>query len=265
MPKSNSWNLSKFLRASILAGFAALVSINANALCADPSGLSLHGAITHDALGGLLGVANLKEVIDANDSQDAPAGDGAQEKRRHFDGANMTAAVGYINREKTRAIELAGEADSDSQSRSDALRHFGLMLHSVQDFYLRSNYVELQLEDEHNRESPYDIALVDWSRLPDGYCGSSSRQKLAAARQGDASDMLNKELSESSAAKKSISGKATQLTIARELAVRETQRQWNLFETLIRGRCGNRAAAVLAALKQAPPEGDANSQKQASE
>jgi hypothetical protein len=212
-----------------------------------------------------LAEANLAAIVAANDSQDLPSGDGATEKRRHFDGASMSASVGFINREKTRALNLASEADTDLESRSDALRHFGLMIHCVQDFYLRSNYVELQLEQKQNKSEPYNIALVDWSKIPDGYSGTSSGTRLTAAKQGATDDILNKDSGSTSGGKQIVDGDVTYFKVARDLALRETQRQWNLFETLLRARCGSRAPAVVAALRQADTGSDGKTSSNSSE
>lgn len=204
---------------------------------------NVHAQITHDALIGSISEANLKLIIDADTAQDAPGSEAANERRRHFDGTSIAATIAHINREKNKALNLAAEADTEPQARLDALRHLGMMLHSVQDFYLRSNYVEQQLKVEDNKNDPYNIALVDWNKL--------SPPDIAAAKHGDPDDALNKDSSTAGGGKTAIGGKATYHSVARDLAVRETQRQWNLFETLVRTRCGERAPAVLAALRQA--------------
>ena len=165
----------------------------AYALDREPSSTGLHAGITREALGETLCAGNLKAVMEANESQDALGGDGIGEKRRHFEGSVFPAALAYFNREKTRALNLATEADSDAESRADALRHLGLMLHSVQDFYLHTNYVELELEETHNKSDPYNIPLVDWSRVPDGYAGTKSGAKLAACESNSSDDAINKD------------------------------------------------------------------------
>lgn len=217
--------------------------------------LSLHAAMTREALGGTFADANLKALIAANESQDTPGSEGRTEKRRHFDGNDVfPAALAYINREKTRALNLAVEADTDAQSRADTLRHLGLMLHSVQDFYLHTNYVEIAMETEKNHSDPYNTPLVDWSRVPDGYVGAKSSCRLAACSAVDTADAINKEGDTTHGGKVSLGGGVTQYKVARDLAIRETQRQWNLFETLVRNKLGTRATAVLTALKQADPK-----------
>lgn len=223
----------------------------AYAVDVDAANGNLHALITREALQSTLGAANLQAVIAANVAQDFDA-EAVNEKRRHFDGGNIASTLSYINREKTKTLNLAAEADTDLESRADALRHLGILLHSIQDFYLRSNYVELQLEDKANRSDPYNIPLVDWVRIPTGYIGEASGKPLTAAKHGDIEDLLNKDSDTTPGGKIVVSGKATNYSVARELAVRETQRQWNLFETLVRNRCGSRSAAILAALRQAP-------------
>jgi Heterokaryon incompatibility protein Het-C len=225
------------------------------ALDTEPAVMGLHAGITKEALGETLCAGNLKAVMDANESQDAPGSEGEKEKRRHFEGSVFPAALAYVNREKTRALNLSTEADSDGESRADALRHLGLMLHAVQDFYLHTNYVELALEDAHNKSDPYNIPLVDWSRIPDGYVGTKSGAKLAACETGSNDEAINKDSLMAAGGRVGVPGGGTQYSVARDLAVRETQRQWNLFETLVRAKCAGRSSAVLTALRNvnAPP------------
>lgn len=215
--------------------------------------VSVHAQITKDALGQTFSDSNLKSIIAANESQDVPGSEGAAEARRHFSANTLVSAVGYIDREKKRALNLASEADTDPRSRADALRHLGMLMHTVQDFYLRSNYLEMQLETQSNIEDPFNIPLVDWSKVPDGIT-TAGGLKLTGADPTSAEDVLVKDTAETPGGKKVISGKITQHAVAKDLALRETQRQWNVFETLLRTRCGDRAPAVLAALRQAGPE-----------
>lgn len=241
-------SISKLFRVTAQILSAALFVYPAvYAMDTGSSQVNVHGSITHDALQGTLSEENLKLMMAADDSQDAAGSEGTTlpEKRRHFDAGAIPGSILYINREKNRALNLAAEADKDPLARLDALRHFGLMLHAVQDFYLRSNYVEMQLADEANKNDPYGISLVDWNRVGPTYPG------LTAAKYGFGEDILDKESGTAGGGKTVVNGKTTYHTVARELAVRETQRQWNLFETLVRSRCGNRAPSVLAALRQA--------------
>lgn len=222
-----------------------------------PKYAGLHAEITREALVGVLGDQNLEAVIEANLSQDAAGSEGALEKRRHFDATTLNSSVQYINREQAKALNFALEADTEPDSRSDALRHLGLMLHTVQDFYTRSNYVENALEHPENKADPYNLPLVDWTKVQSG-------MKLTAAKHGDPEDVLNKDASTAAGGKVVLADKVTQHSVARDLAVRETQRQWNLFETLVRSKAGDRAPAILAALRKAstPSAAEAKAMKE---
>lgn len=240
------------MRASLLALAMSCLPV-AYSLDSTKPEANVHGEMTREALAGILAPSNLQAVTDANQSQDALNSEAAAEKRRHCDGSNLRASVQYINRETSRALNSAVESDSELQSRSDALRHLGLMIHCAQDFYLRSNYVELNLEAEEHKTDPYNIPLVDWAKVPEGISGATSGTKLTAAKDADLQDVLRKDSATTNGGKIVVSPNVTYYSIARELAVRETQRQWSLFETILRSRCGDRAPAVIAALRKAAP------------
>lgn len=215
----------------------------------DGTSANVHEEITREALTGILSETNLKVVIDANLAQDKSGSPGLAELRRHFGDEHITSTLRFVEREKTRALNYACEADTDGQLRGQALAHFGELLHSVQDFYSRSNYLELMFNNSNYRNDPYSVPLVDWQKVPDGYPGLET---FRAAKSETASFV--KDTGTTEGGKKVVSGKVTHFQVARDLAIRESQRQWNLFETMIRNRCGERAAAVIAALKQASPE-----------
>lgn len=214
----------------------------------EDQGGKLHAEITEEGLRGTVAPANLKLIVDANESQDRKDGEGSKDTRRHFAGKTADSTLGYIDREKKTVLNYAAEADTDEESRANALRHFGMLLHSVQDFYSQSNYVELSLEQPTFRANPLQIPLVDWSRVPAGYPGLVAN----AAGSFDNAESFNKDSPRTESGKK-LAGKTTYYSIARELAIRETQRQWTLLETLIRSRCGERSAKIIAALKEATP------------
>jgi len=241
------------------------------------SGGNVHEQITREALAGTISDANLSFIVKSCNSQDAPGSDSLSDPRRHFQDGNFSGALGYIDREKKQALNYAADADADPQNRAQSLRHFGLMLHTVQDFYSRTNYLELQLENASKRQDPYSIEVVDWAKVPDGYLGKTSgaaltsvackassatttsdqgtKSKEPAGSKGQAD--LSKDNGSTAEGKKAV-GSSTYFKVARDLAVRETQRQWNLFETLIRGRFHARADAIIAALKQASPDAKAS-------
>lgn len=211
-------------------------------------GGKLHAEITEEGLRGTVAAPNLKLIVDANEAQDRKDGEGARDHRRHFASKSVDSALAYIDREKKTALNYAAEADTDEESRAGALRHFGMFLHCAQDFYSQSNYVELQLQDPRLKADPLLIPLVDWSRVPSGYEGLIAN----AADSLDNATNFNKDNPNTDEGKK-LAGKTSYYNIARELAIRETQRQWTLFETLIRSRCGERSAKIIAALREATP------------
>ncbi len=221
----------------------------------DGQGGKVHAEITEEGLRGTIGSSNLKLIIDANEAQDKKESEGAKDSRRHFAAKTVESALSYIDREKKSALNYACEADTDQESRANALRHFGMLLHSAQDFYSQSNYVELSLKGPQFRGDPLQIPLVDWSRVPGGYEGLVAN----AADSLDNAVNFSKDNPTTDQGKK-VAGKTTYYNIARELAIRETQRQWALFETLIRNRCGDRAPKIIAALKQASPDVKVSSQ-----
>ena len=241
--------LNKILRAFLilfLSGQTAACAFNST----DAGGGNIHDQITREALKGVFSEANLKIIIDANTAQDRAGSESVLELRRHFADERFVSSIGYIDREKKRALNYACESDTDPQQRGRALVHFGEMLHCVQDFYSRTNYLELIIALESKNFDPYEIPLVDWAKVPDGYPGLVSS---GGAGGQDAAD-ISKESKESRQGKKIAGARITYFHAARELAVRETQRQWTSFETMIRNRCGQRAAAIIAALKEASPD-----------
>ena len=213
---------------------------------ADDKGGNVHEQITLEALQGTLSDNNLALVCRACTSQDRAGSEGEAEERRHFKGDSVSAAIAYIERERKKVLNYAQDADTSPEDRARALYHFGLLLHTVQDFYSRTNYVEIKLEPLKKAGAsadPYNVDLPDWSRLEN----SSSVQVdgVTLVNHG-----VDKDNGQALSGKHSF-GSTNYFKVARGLAIRETQRQWNLLENLIRNKCQARAAVVVAALKQA--------------
>lgn len=239
--------LNKQLKQLVILAIAALPVYNPSLAFSsfDAQGNSqgdIHAEIIREALRDSISEPNLNFMIQASQSQDAAGKEAAGDSRRHFDNNNFNAALAYIDREKKMALNYAADADQDFQNHAQCLRHLALMLHTAQDFYSRSNYVELLLEDPRNRRDPLNLSLVDWSKIPSGYVGQTSGTELNSGLQ-DSKD--NADLAEG----KKMSGGYSYFQIARELAIKETQRQWNLFATLVQGRYRDRANAILTAIK----------------
>lgn len=222
---------------------AALVaaSVLISGFAADSNG-NIHEQIMKEALGNQFSATNLEIMIKASESQDAANSEGAKEPRRHFDAKTLQSSLAYIDREKKKILNYAQDADSSPDSRARVLHHMGLMMHTVQDFYSRSNYIELrfrQLKQSGKLANPYDMDLVDWSKLPEGYDGGGETLGLAEVKKETPEDG------------KQQLGSSTHHKVARELAIRETQRQWTSLESLLRNRYQGRATMIITALKEA--------------
>lgn len=211
----------------------------------------IHEQITREALGSTICDGNLSIIVRGCLSQDAPGSEGAEEPRRHFRENALSRTLSYIDREKRKVINFAATADGSEKDRARALYHMGLMLHTAQDFYSQSNYIEVKESDANDKKrtygaNPYSMELVDWAQL------QTLAQQQAPGQKPPIFKFENfDKQNPSSAQGQTRLGGATYYKMARELALRETQRQWNSIETLIRNRFGARANQILTALRQA--------------
>jgi hypothetical protein len=184
------------------------------------------------------------------------------------------------------------------------LHEFGQRLHTIQDFYAHSNYVELQLKSAPSL-LPGDIPLMNWEQIRQGqtdpirtgfyyykngiqnegteffmsrsgvishlenlgmkvantdYLPTPEYRKLASFQDrinyttDPRYSVLHKDINKDDA--KTDEGKtvnpATGVNLheyARDLAVRETQQQWQLFESMVRRTRKNDADMVLSQFK----------------
>lgn len=201
---------------------------------------NIHEQLTQEALKGTICDANLKLVMKGVSAADAAGGEGANDPRRHFKTGEITKCIALVDREKRKVLNFAHTADTDEKSRARLLFLFGQALHTLQDFYSRSNYIELR---EHQfKDDLYSMDLADWTEM------QRAESKIGTLLKFEGFD---KSTPTSEEGKKSISG-TTYYRVARELALRETQRQWNLMETLIRNKTEKRANEVVTAITNAP-------------
>ncbi len=212
----------------------------------DGDGQSLHGKIVKEALSSTLDSPNLNLVIscldqkaqaDAKDSPPAAAGSANQ--------YSLKSVTSFVDREQKKILNYAAEADVSPASRYHCLKHLGQLLLVAEDFYSRSDYVEVQsarLTQKLGKAGfdPYNIELVDWNKL------FSALKQNEAIIYGPAV-----QAKEDAKEGKAPLASTTYFKTARELAVRETSRQWEVLETLIKQRYHERAITILAALKQA--------------
>jgi hypothetical protein len=208
----------------------------------DSDGQSLNGKIVKEALCATLNQSNLDLVISSLDQKATE-----QEKAglALFDQQSFKSSVTFVDREQKKILNYAAEADVSPASRYHALKHFGQLLFVAQDFYSRSNFLEVEserLSDKFGKDGfdPYSIELIDWNKL---LAATRQNQPLAF---GPAT-----QTKETATQGKAPLGTTTYYKAARELALRETGRQWEILETLIKQRYHGRAITILAALKQA--------------
>lgn len=229
--------------AIILAAHACITIPVAHAFDSATLNGTGHDDITHDALAQTFVDSNLNLIQRACDSQIKSGSEAAKEARRHFTDDSFSKSLNYIDREKKLVLDYAASSDTNTMDRARALYHFGLLLHTAQDFYSHTNYLELtagqRLKTKGDIGDPYSLELVNWAKLPSGRENGLST-----------SPDIYKEDSKSAEGNISI-GNVNYYKAARELALKESIRQWNSIESLIKIRFPSRCAAILAALKQA--------------
>ncbi len=206
-----------------------------------PNGEDVHASVIREGLAGTICPGNIEVIINGSKSQDAPMLDAASEPQRHFEGKSISRSYEYAKREQRKVLNFCSDADSNSESRTRALYHFGMMLHTIQDFYSNTNYLKLKVE-ELNRTTdgaydPYSIDLIDWTRV-------SAKHTIVGGNE------LRVETARNAMMALPLQG-STYGKVARGLAIRETMRQWTFLETLLTHKYGERAKTILIGLKQA--------------
>lgn len=143
------------------------------------AGGDIHEEITNRALGGLAEGKYLEMIDAANTQQDI---DHLDNPNAHFDDVSIPGSLAYIHQHWEAGIEAAGTG-----SNFEAVHRFGRLIHTVQDFYSHSNYIELHLA---RGLSPERIPPADWNRLPAGIkTGYFSPMEMSGWRQNCLDDM----------------------------------------------------------------------------
>ena len=114
-------------------------------------GITYHAQITAEANDGVLDDQQLGLVIAANMAQDLRQ----TESKIHFDNCDFPGGVAYIE-EEWALIDKAGQRFGEA-----ALTAFGRLLHTTQDFYAHSNWIELHVD-----EAPVPVWDQRLSSLP---------------------------------------------------------------------------------------------------
>lgn len=135
-----------------------------------------------------------------------------------------------IDRNQKKFVNLAQAADTNPRDRFYALKTFASLLHTVQDFYSKTDYISETIKAKSSKRGahavdPYQLDFADWEKIK------------------------NKSLQYESADIATIVPDGAK--IARELSFRETQRQWEILEALIKQKYPDRSSNILTALKSA--------------
>lgn len=110
---------------------------------------------------------SLQELDLACSLQDTPGTDGFTDPSHHFCNCKISESLDYI---ESCYKEIGQHLDSVDKKESEwkiVLKQFGLLLHTVQDFYAHSNYVE-QILATNDSLAPSSIPLVNWQGISKG-------------------------------------------------------------------------------------------------
>ncbi|QRN83782.1 hypothetical protein JR338_03225 [Chloroflexota bacterium] len=117
-----------------------------------------HIEMTRDALEGIFSDKALQTIIRANIWQDRPQNQFSRDYI-HFDGSAFEAGYAYIAHQKQAILSFL-----NSGKIKPAQKAFGQIIHTWQDFYSHSNYVQLWLK-QHPETIPDEIEPADPSSL----------------------------------------------------------------------------------------------------
>ncbi|HEY9679797.1 MAG TPA: hypothetical protein V6C76_17475 [Drouetiella sp.] len=222
----------------LLSLFASSAARADEAACA-----ALHDSVIHDALAATFNAANLNLVERASESQCKPGSEASTEPQRHFSNPNFSKALAYMDRQKRLILDFSASADTNPMDRARALYHLGLLLHTAQDFYSHTNYIELAAQKvtptTTSSKDPYALELVDWTKLA-----------TVRTNQLQTSPEIYKDDPNGAEAKIAF-GSSNYFKVAKELAVKETVRQWNSVEALIKLKHAGKANEIISAMKEA--------------
>lgn len=178
--------------------------------------LDYHAEITSKAASGVLSNEQITFVVRANMSQDIRQ----FESYVHFDNCAFLEGANHI-RDEWKKIEA-----EDDRLSQEALMAFGRLLHTAQDFYAHSNWIELYLEREliplwdfQVETLPAGIVSGTWAIGFPKNCGSGAPSH----------DELNKDKPDSPESKKVVEsgphqGK-TYFILAWDAALQESRKQ----------------------------------------
>ena len=208
-----------------------LLSLNQAAFATDQD-----RSIIEEALNGMVCPRNIDVIVEGAYYQSHRLNGKEKKPERHFESATLDHSFRYIKAERKKVLNAAREAGPDSEMRTRALFHFGMMLHTVNAFYQNTDFLEKETkklaDSGSNSFDPYEMELIDWSEAEKaGYKKLSKEERDKRA---------TKQIQNSTYGK-----------VARGLAIREAARQWDYLEGLLRTRYPQDADTIVAALKSA--------------
>jgi hypothetical protein len=141
-----------------------------------PNDGQVHDGIITEALDGLASPERIKTLIWAAARNDDPTGERFGDERRHFDSNKIDKSLEWVLGRMETAIADGALADKEERKLQSSLEALGDLLHSVQDFYSHSNYIELTLKAG---VDPEKIEPIDWAKRPAGlktgyYCNGEN-------------------------------------------------------------------------------------------
>lgn len=227
-------SLQKFIVQSICALHLCLCAslVPANATDSDSS-------IIKEALEGTVCQRNIAVIIEGAYYQNQGLNSPAKKPDRHFESESIDRSIKYVKSEHRKILNAACEAGPDQEMRTRALFHFGMMVHTLNNFYTNTNYlpnlVKAKKKEKDDSYDPYDLALADWSKI-----SSSGKNAVKLIELRDRPTTFQKPIQDTTLTK-----------VARGLAIREVRRQWDFIESMIRARYIDKADIIIAALKTA--------------
>lgn len=137
-----------------------------------------HRQVTAEALGDLLSHEELEIVIKANVGQDN-VWNWLTTPERHYDGRFFAQAEAYIDKERARAVDAFRGGD-----RVAALQTMGRLLHTRQDFYSHSNWMQLCAAQGSTKDTARNtVNTAGWNAADPAIClDTQADRQIYAAR-----------------------------------------------------------------------------------
>lgn len=221
----------------------------------------VHQGIVEDALGTIFAAERLEIIKKAVYEADT----GVYEKNEavHFDNSAFTSGSQWIKSQYVWAVNLAGSCNT----QEEALRQWGLLLHTTQDFYSHSNFIEkggqapvgAEFLTMHNKvDDPRSLtAIVKGIEVKSGrYKGMrdfmlrSGNCQTEAAIQDNTSRCNHGDINKDLETHGLLGRPRWLFQAARRAAVEETIVQWQIFQQKIREQYGSdRGDQIIEELK----------------